>query len=105
MLQAIDVFVFPSLYEGLGIAAVEAQAAGVPCILSDQVPEECKIAENVEFLSLNESADLWARHICKHRYDKKFNQYYAICDAGYDIISNVKWLYIPFKRYLLTTKN
>lgn len=92
LLQAIDVFVFPSLYEGLGIAAVEAQAAGVPCVLSDQVPEECRIVENVEFLSLNESADLWARHICKYRYDKKSNQYHAICDARYNITSNAKWL-------------
>lgn len=55
ILQAIDVFVFPSLYEGLGIAAVEAQAAGIPCILSDQVPVECRMTQNVEFLSLKKS--------------------------------------------------
>ena len=38
ILQAMDVFLFPSLYEGLGIAALEAQAAGLPCIISDSVP-------------------------------------------------------------------
>lgn len=92
LLQAVDVFVFPSLYEGLGIAAIEAQAAGIPCVLSDQVPEECKIAENVEFLSLNESADFWAKHICEHRFDMKTNQYETVCSAGYDIINNAKWL-------------
>ena len=102
LLQAMDVFAFPSLYEGLGIAAVEAQAAGVPCILSDQVPQECKMTEDVEFLSLNDSAELWAEHILQYRCVKKKDTSESICNAGYDIVNNAEWLQ---KFYLSGGKN
>ena len=92
ILQAVDVFVFPSLYEGLGIAAVEAQAAGIPCILSDQVPKECKLCSNVEFLSLKLSVQEWANAICQYRNHKKQDNHHIISEKGYDIKHNVKWL-------------
>lgn len=92
ILQAMDIFVFPSLYEGLGIAAIEAQAAGIPCILSDKVPAECKLTENVEFLELDSSPDNWAQHILKHQFDRKTDQSLTICKSGYDIRENATWL-------------
>ena len=92
VLQALDVFVFPSLYEGFGIAAVEAQAAGLPCILSDRVPRECKLTENVEFLSLDLSPREWAEHIIRYKGEPKENQFDVICNAGYDIEENAKQL-------------
>lgn len=92
ILQAVDVFVFPSLYEGLSVATVEAQAAGIPCILSDQIPHECKFVENVEFLSLNLSFQGWADHILKYLGRTKKNELNAICKAGYDIKDNAKQL-------------
>lgn len=92
LLQGMDVFVFPSLYEGLGIAAIEAQAAGLRCILSEQVPKECKLCENVEFISLKDSAASWADRICKHRYDVKSDNVNIICKKGYDIVKNTEWL-------------
>ena len=60
ILQAMDVFVFPSLYEGLPVTLIEAQSAGLPCIISDQVPLECKISDliHVKNLQENESARL-----------------------------------------------
>lgn len=45
ILQAMDVFVFPSLYEGLPVTLIEAQSAGLPCIISNQVPLECKMSD------------------------------------------------------------
>ncbi|MBQ7896609.1 MAG: glycosyltransferase family 1 protein [Oscillospiraceae bacterium] len=92
MLQAMDVFVFPSLYEGLSLATVEAQAAGLPCIMSDQVPYECKMTENVEFLPLTASPETWSKHILKYLSYEKKNTYREICKAGFDINQNVKWL-------------
>lgn len=92
VLQALDVFVFPSLYEGFGIAALEAQAAGLPCILSDRVPRECKLTENVEFLSLDLSPREWAERIIRYKGKPKENQFDVICNAGYDIEENAKQL-------------
>lgn len=51
--QAMDVFVFPSLWEGLGIVAIEAQANGLPCLVSENIPQEAIIAENVLQINLN----------------------------------------------------
>ena len=48
LLQAMDVFVFPSLFEGFRIVALEAQPAGLPCLISDKVPIECKMTEAVQ---------------------------------------------------------
>lgn len=92
ILQAVDVFVFPSFYEGLSVATVEAQAAGIPCILSDQIPQECKFVKNVEFLSLNLSYQEWANHILKYLGSTKKNEFNAICKAGYDIKDNARQL-------------
>lgn len=64
---AMDVFVFPSKYEGLGIVLLEAQISGLPCITSDVVPHDVVISENIEFLPLgNESVSLWSDAILKH---------------------------------------
>jgi glycosyltransferase involved in cell wall biosynthesis len=61
LIRAMDVFVFPSLYEGLGLVVVEAQAAGLPCVVSDAVPDEAlAIPERVARMSLDLPASSWA---------------------------------------------
>lgn len=57
--QAMDIFLFPSLYEGLGMVAVEAQVAGCACICSTEVPIAAKISNNIEFIDLNENVSVW----------------------------------------------
>ena len=64
MRGAMDVFLFPSLFEGLGIVRIEAQCAGLPAVISDVVAEEGDVIKPlVQRLSLSESADTWAEAI------------------------------------------
>lgn len=60
LLQCMDVFLFPSLYEGLGIALIEAQVCGLPCVVSNKIPSDAYISNNITELSLELSAKDWA---------------------------------------------
>ena len=72
LLMAMDVFVLPSLYEGLPVVCVEAQATGLRCILSDRITEEVDCG-NCEFITLKNSVAIWVTHININfvRYSKK----------------------------------
>lgn len=64
LMQAMDCFLMPSLYEGLPMVLVEAQASGLPCLISDAIPEDCDIAPNlVERVALSESPESWSSRI------------------------------------------
>lgn len=91
-LQAMDYFIFPSNYEGLGIALVEAQAAGLRCMKSDVIPNEVDITDLVEASSLNESSEVWAEKICQKIDYSRQNMAKIIKKAGYDIQSSVDYL-------------
>ena len=83
-LQAADVFVLPSVYEGFGIVAVLAQAAGLPCVLSTGVPEDVKVTENVEYLPVQEH-ERWTEAVLKFRNMPRACTTEQIISAGYDI--------------------
>ena len=71
LLQGMDFFVLPSHFEGLSMISLEAQAAGLRCVLSSGVPEEAKISRECYFLPLSAGADKWAEFILAHRdYDR-----------------------------------
>lgn len=67
LLQALDVFVFPSYFEGIPIALIEAQAVGVPIIASDSINSDVKINDNVRFLSLEDTNSIWISSINEYR--------------------------------------
>ncbi len=91
LVQAMDIFLFPSKWEGLGIVAVEAQAADLPVIASDNVPQEAKILDKFEYCSLKESDGKWAELILKYSATKeRKNQYSAIKSAGYSAETSVR---------------
>ena len=92
LMQAMDVFLFPSLFEGLSLASVEAQAAGLPVIISDGVPIECKKTPLVFVLSLNDSPELWASKLIEVAKLPRKNMYHQIIASGFDIKENAKCL-------------
>ncbi len=89
-LHAMDVFVFPSLYEGLPNVIVEAQSTGVPCILSDTISKEVSFTKLVRFESLHKSADEWADEVLSLvREQPKYDTRKEIEAGGYSISSTV----------------
>lgn len=95
LLQAADVFLFPSLWEGLPVSVVEAQATGLPCVIADTISKEVQVSPLVEFHSLSETPELWAERCLtlagEHRSKRK-SPIDEIRAAGYDIDESVKWL-------------
>lgn len=81
--HAMDAFVLPSLYEGFGMALLEAQVAGLPCVVSDRVSSEVVLSNQCTCLPLEIGAQQWAREILRYRgshertckVDKKFEMY------------------------------
>lgn len=89
--QAMDVFVFPSLWEGLGIAVIEAQASGLPCLVSKEVPDEADIGAGlVQKLDLKLGAKGWAEKALSYRKAERRSYAQEVRDAGYDIKDNVR---------------
>lgn len=90
MMQAMDVFIFPSFSEGLGIVAIEAQAAGLPCLCSDAVPQEAAVTDLCKFLPLDDH-ELWAQEILSANVERRDTSE-QIRKAGYDIHVTSEWL-------------
>lgn len=93
ILVASDVFLFPSLYEGLPVTLVEAQSSGIKCIISDTIPSDCRITENIEVVELEKSAVYWAEKVLRYAdgYERK-DAYSKIVSAKFDIRENAVWL-------------
>ena len=82
---AMDIFAFPSRFEGLGIVAIEAQAAGLPVICSDRVPREAAATDLVEFLPIGKSEERWAERLTACGQERRRDMNSAVRQAGYDV--------------------
>lgn len=83
--QAMDVFVMPSIYEGISLCTVEAQASGVSCILSSNMPRDCKMTDWVDFIPLSAPAEVWADRILEVCSRVRKSGREDLIAAGYDI--------------------
>lgn len=91
VLQGIDVFLFPSKYEGLGMAVIEAQAAGLQCVISESIPKEVEITSLVDRVSLSVNDTKWADQILKYKNGyKRNNMQKEVILKGYDIQSTIQ---------------
>lgn len=92
LLQAFDVFLMPSLYEGLPVSVIEAQAAGLPCVLSNTIDKDCDITGNIQFLSLSQPIEEWCSAIDQASRTPRRDTRADIVKAGYDVKENLKIL-------------
>lgn len=99
--QAFDIFLLPSIYEGLGLVLIEAQCAGNLCFASTEVPKIAKTTDNLEFIPLSASPEDWATEILtnieNHQRKVHINE---IKKSGYDIKEEAKKLEKKYKVYL-----
>ncbi len=105
LIQAMDMVIMPSRFEGLPLTLIEAQSAGVPCFVSDEISKEVKITDLVKFISLKETSKEWADQINNlapiHREDRTNNICKQIIDAGYSINDNAKKVKELYNSYLI----
>ena len=96
-LSAMDVFVFPSLYEGLPLSILEVQANGLPCIISDTVPPDVFLTELIHPLSLKEPEDNWINEILS--VERNFNKDYSdeLKASGFDLETAMKKVYAIYE--------
>ncbi|WP_283687627.1 glycosyltransferase family 1 protein [Dysgonomonas sp. Marseille-Q5470] len=93
LLQAADLFILPSLFEGLPLSVIEAQVSGILTIISDKVPKQALITKNAASICLKLSSKQWSKDILKmYLTSSRQTQSKEFIDAGYSINRNTKWL-------------
>jgi len=106
MLGAMDVFLFPSRFEGLGLALVEAQAAGLPCVISDVIPKEADVVSKlVRRLPLSCSDDIWADKIIHFMQINKINKFDRRLFRNFDVTYSVNALADLYNREIAFLHN
>lgn len=90
LLQAMDCFCFPSLFEGLGIVLIEAQASGLPCVVSPAIPDEAFVTPLAQALPLE--TGVWAQALCSiaREQPERQNMWEPLTAAGYNIRYQIK---------------
>lgn len=87
LLMASDIFLLPSIYEGLPVSTIEAQTSGLKCLVSDNVSYECKLTDNIDFLDINDikSIDIWISKIIEYKNYLRKDMSQEVRKKGYDI--------------------
>ena len=99
--QAFDVFCLPSLYEGLPVVGIEAQATGNLCILSDDMTKETKVLDSTLFMSLNNTAEEWASKILESvKKYKKHDTRIEVSRRGFNIKEECKKIENEYFKYI-----
>ena len=102
-LLAMDLFIFPSLNEGLGMVLIEAQASGLPCIVSNTIPHEACITDLVYKIDLDKISD-WIDKLVKFRKVKRTIRKNEIKESGYDAKDNAIWIQDFYKKIIISIR-
>ncbi len=88
-MMGMDAFVFPSIYEGFGIAILEAEATGLPVVMSDAIPKDVILTDNVSQLSLNDNPNVWAKKIAGIAVKNRESYNKFVADSKYNMRTSV----------------
>lgn len=100
-LNTMDVFLLPSKFEGFPIVLIEAQSAGLPCFVSNNITHDCKLTDRLYFLDINRKPSDWAYKVNQIDPNKRKDQSSIIVNAGYDIHQTAQ----KFQNYFLSASN
>lgn len=92
ILQAVDIFVLPSLYEGMAISSIEAQTAGLKTLLADTIDRRSKLTNLVEFIPIDKGVDPWVKALQNSLPYERLDMSQVIKNAGFDIKETTKYL-------------
>lgn len=90
IMQAADVLVMPSFFEGLTVVGIEAQASDLPLLLSDTVTKELGLLPSTQFISLEAGPTAWAKAIVNSKRHNRQSRYEELKAAGYDIVNETE---------------
>lgn len=85
ILCAMDVFLFPSFYEGMPNTVIEAQATALPCVISDRITKQANILGTAKYLPLESSVSVWAKETLNSAECKRYNTRENFIKSGYEI--------------------
>ena len=106
-LQAMDIFLLPSHFEGLPVVLIESQALGLPCIVSDKVSKHAKLTDLIEFVPINNTTK-WVNKIINtnidNRKEKCVKAHISIDKNGYNVDNNAYKMKNLYEQYLLENK-
>lgn len=91
-MMAMDVFLFPSRYEGLPVTVIEAQAVGLQCYISDTITKEVIISDRVTCGNIHDNPHIWAKKLAHMQSENRETANESIFKNGYDVKKNAEWL-------------
>lgn len=97
-LSAMDVFAFPSLFEGMPLSIIEVQANGLPCVISDQVPKDVFLTDLIHPLSLQDHQERWIELFCNVRRDHAEGYADNLKKSGFDVSGVMRKIYHVYSK-------
>lgn len=98
IMQGMDLFLFPSLFEGLPVVLVEAQAAGLRCVVSDTITRETDVSGRIDFVNIKDSPYKWAERVLSLSYEHE-DTTDLLRQKGYDTLTMSKWLMDYYQKH------